>query len=249
VPRPKKHAVGTARKALLSAACTLFAQRGFEGASTHEIARHAHVPQGLVRHHFGSKEALWLEVVRGRLGDLNARLAPADAGRGLPAESAATWAEALCEQRELIQLVLHALLEPGTRRSWLISELSASAPARALIAWARASNAAPPRGAGGAVPPEATPRIAGTAPLEQAAQLTDHDLVLICVRTLGVCGVSALVPVLEIMRGRAIDPAAVAQVLRDTFDDALRVTTRGSVAGPWSLAAAAQRRSRAANAL
>jgi len=44
---------------ILAAALTVFADRGFEGASTHEIAEVAGVNQPLILYHFGSKERLW----------------------------------------------------------------------------------------------------------------------------------------------------------------------------------------------
>jgi AcrR family transcriptional regulator len=44
---------------ILSAALAAFAARGFEGASTREIAAAAGVPQGLITYHYESKQALW----------------------------------------------------------------------------------------------------------------------------------------------------------------------------------------------
>src|SRR4029077_8442435 len=48
----------TARARIRDAALRLFAERGIEGATIRDIARAAGVSGGLVRHHFGSKEAL-----------------------------------------------------------------------------------------------------------------------------------------------------------------------------------------------
>jgi AcrR family transcriptional regulator len=48
----------TARARIRDAALQLFAERGIEGASIRDIAKAAGVSSGLVRHHFGSKEAL-----------------------------------------------------------------------------------------------------------------------------------------------------------------------------------------------
>jgi AcrR family transcriptional regulator len=48
----------TARARIRDAALRLFAERGIEGASIRDIAKAAGVSSGLVRHHFGSKEAL-----------------------------------------------------------------------------------------------------------------------------------------------------------------------------------------------
>jgi TetR/AcrR family transcriptional regulator, regulator of cefoperazone and chloramphenicol sensitivity len=59
------HAVGdaayedlTARARIRDAALRLFAEHGIDGATIRDIAKAAGVSPGLVRHHFGSKEAL-----------------------------------------------------------------------------------------------------------------------------------------------------------------------------------------------
>ncbi len=48
----------TARARIRDAALRLFAERGMDGATIRDIAKAAGVSPGLVRHHFGSKEAL-----------------------------------------------------------------------------------------------------------------------------------------------------------------------------------------------
>jgi AcrR family transcriptional regulator len=48
----------TARARIRDAALRLFAERGIDGATIRDIAKEAGVSAGLVRHHFGSKEAL-----------------------------------------------------------------------------------------------------------------------------------------------------------------------------------------------
>lgn len=48
----------TARARIRDAAIKLFTERGIEGASIRDIATEAGVSSGLVRHHFGSKQAL-----------------------------------------------------------------------------------------------------------------------------------------------------------------------------------------------
>jgi TetR/AcrR family transcriptional regulator, regulator of cefoperazone and chloramphenicol sensitivity len=48
----------TARARIRDAALRLFAERGVDGATIRDIAKAAGVSGGLVRHHFGSKEAL-----------------------------------------------------------------------------------------------------------------------------------------------------------------------------------------------
>src|SRR2546423_13421762 len=48
----------TARARIREAALRLFAERGIDAATIRDIAKEAGVSPGLVRHHFGSKEAL-----------------------------------------------------------------------------------------------------------------------------------------------------------------------------------------------
>ncbi|PKQ37869.1 MAG: hypothetical protein CVT59_04575 [Actinobacteria bacterium HGW-Actinobacteria-1] len=52
------------KAAILEAARTLFAQRGFSAVSVRDVAEAAGVTHGLVHHHFGSKNDLAIEVVR-----------------------------------------------------------------------------------------------------------------------------------------------------------------------------------------
>jgi len=52
-----------ARDRILVAAQDLFAQRGFDGVSTTEIAREAGITQPLIHYHFKNKEALWKATV------------------------------------------------------------------------------------------------------------------------------------------------------------------------------------------
>ncbi len=54
---------GSTRERMLDAALSAFAELGYDGASTREIASRAGVNQGLIPYYFGSKEALWREAV------------------------------------------------------------------------------------------------------------------------------------------------------------------------------------------
>lgn len=51
------------RDGILSVARRVFAEKGFTGATTADIARRAKVTQPLVHHHFGSKVGLWNAVL------------------------------------------------------------------------------------------------------------------------------------------------------------------------------------------
>ncbi|NLP06028.1 TetR/AcrR family transcriptional regulator [Candidatus Fermentibacteria bacterium] len=53
------------RERILKVAEDLFVEKGFAGASMHEIAERAGIAKSLIYHHFPSKKALWHEIVRG----------------------------------------------------------------------------------------------------------------------------------------------------------------------------------------
>ena len=61
---------------LLDAAEEVFAEGGYAGAATREIARRAGVPFGALHYHWGSKRQLW-EAVFKRLGE-RTQTAPAE---------------------------------------------------------------------------------------------------------------------------------------------------------------------------
>jgi AcrR family transcriptional regulator len=61
------------RERILDAAERLFAEHGFAGTSHRQITAEARVNLAAVNYHFGSKEALFLEVVRRRLEPVNRR--------------------------------------------------------------------------------------------------------------------------------------------------------------------------------
>ena len=76
---------GSTKERILAAAETLFAQRGFDGASLRQLTSDAGVNLAAVNYHFGSKEKLVEQVFRRRLDALNAqRLAALARGAGQP---------------------------------------------------------------------------------------------------------------------------------------------------------------------
>jgi AcrR family transcriptional regulator len=69
-------------EALLESARTLFARRGFDGASIRAITRGAAANLGGVTYHFGSKHALYEAVLDRVLSPLGERVGAAAAGEG-----------------------------------------------------------------------------------------------------------------------------------------------------------------------
>jgi TetR/AcrR family transcriptional regulator len=64
VPRAAAVETGSdTQERILRAALAAFAEKGFDGARTREIAARAEVPLGLLQYHFGNKLALWRAAV------------------------------------------------------------------------------------------------------------------------------------------------------------------------------------------
>ncbi|WP_158887825.1 TetR/AcrR family transcriptional regulator [Amycolatopsis anabasis] len=74
--QPRRRDSAATRQALLDAASTLFAERGFDRTTVREIARRAEVNQALLFRYFGSKEALFEEVMARRGRERLAQSAP-----------------------------------------------------------------------------------------------------------------------------------------------------------------------------
>lgn len=66
--RQQKRAIET-KQAILGAALSEFAAKGFDGASTREIAEKADVNHRLINHHFGNKELLWKATAKHVFGE------------------------------------------------------------------------------------------------------------------------------------------------------------------------------------
>lgn len=105
-----------ARDRVLQAAVKEFAARGYEAASTNAIATEAGVAKGLVFHHFGSKEQLFVAVHAFALSEVKQAL-PAD-GEPLPTdlfERLHAWhlrkVKLMRERPELFELLVIALAE------------------------------------------------------------------------------------------------------------------------------------------
>src|SRR5436309_8362366 len=58
-PRAGQQRARDTRERIVVSALEAFAERGFDGARTRDIAARAGVNQGLITYHFSSKETLW----------------------------------------------------------------------------------------------------------------------------------------------------------------------------------------------
>jgi len=91
---------------VIAAASALFAEHGFHGTTARDIARRATVNVAAGHYHFGSKEALYLEVLRAQFADVTATLEKRGArpagGRERPGSAAL---------REMLRTRIGAMLE------------------------------------------------------------------------------------------------------------------------------------------
>lgn len=72
------------RAALIEAARALFAEQGYDGASVRAITGRAGANLGAVTYHFGSKEALYHEVLASMMYPIRDRILEVAKGRGAP---------------------------------------------------------------------------------------------------------------------------------------------------------------------
>ncbi len=125
--KPQRRALKT-RARLIQSAIEEFAQRGFDGASTREIALRAGMAQSAVPYHFGTKDMLWKaagDELFGLLRDrLTARLA------GLEGVDVVTTARLLLTEfvrfaaahPELHRFMLQEGTGPSERLEWLVAK-------------------------------------------------------------------------------------------------------------------------------
>lgn len=108
IPAAPRGAAET-RERVIRAASALFAARGFHATTLRDIARHAGVNLAAAHYHFGSKDTLYLAVMRTQFdavtGSLAARSRRAAVGR--PPRAAL-----LAQLRERIAVMLELLLGP-----------------------------------------------------------------------------------------------------------------------------------------
>ena len=126
------------RQRIVQSASTIFAERGFEGVSLRDIAEHAGVTHGLLRHHFGSKEDIWRSVIDATVANYVAELAPLLAGAeegSPPAEALRTAARLLirttARRPDVARLLMHEGIVGGPRLDYFMQQI---APIRVRMA-------------------------------------------------------------------------------------------------------------------
>lgn len=98
---------------ILDAALEVFATHGYDGASVHAIASQAGVSKANVFHHFASKEALYLEVIRSAAQRWRENLAPV-------AQSNACFADQL---KLLVHRIVNHLISDSAQSRVVLREM------------------------------------------------------------------------------------------------------------------------------
>jgi AcrR family transcriptional regulator len=103
------------RQCILEQAQRLFALHGYHGVSIRDIVQACGLSNAALYYHFGSKQALFFEVLTGHIAAVARRLEDAGAGggsvRGRLACMARAYAEILLESQSAIQTLLRDLAE------------------------------------------------------------------------------------------------------------------------------------------
>jgi AcrR family transcriptional regulator len=119
-------AAGDSRERILHAAIDLFAQKGFDGSTTREIASRAGVNHGLIPYYFGAKEKLWRAAVDRAFGQLGTGLRAVldDPGIGDDRERAGlmirNYVRFVAEHPEFVRLMHEEGKRRGPRMRWLV---------------------------------------------------------------------------------------------------------------------------------
>jgi TetR/AcrR family transcriptional regulator len=114
------------RERIVSAALEAFAEKGFRGASTRDIARRAGTNQGLITYHFRSKDELWRSAADRIIGmleqSLTERLASLAcvAPRERSREAIRTYVRFAAAHPELFRLMVDEGKNSEERMEWLV---------------------------------------------------------------------------------------------------------------------------------
>ncbi|MEM7413390.1 MAG: TetR/AcrR family transcriptional regulator [Myxococcota bacterium] len=112
------------RGRILSAALQTFAERGFDGATTREIAERAGANHGLIRYYFSSKEELWKAAVDRCFEELTGELGDAAANQDVAAAETERlvrrFVHFTSRNPEFIRLMNDEGKRNGARMRWLV---------------------------------------------------------------------------------------------------------------------------------
>ena len=123
--KPAPHAEAT-RTRIVDSAVKAFADKGFEGASTREIAQAAGVEQGLLTYHFPTKDELWraaanqvFAVLRGSVGERLASLESIPPGERAR-EGVRAYVRTMAGHPEFFRFIVDQGNRSDARQRWLV---------------------------------------------------------------------------------------------------------------------------------
>jgi AcrR family transcriptional regulator len=125
-PRSRSEQREATRERIVEAALEAFAEKGFHGASTRDIAERAGTNQGLITYHFHSKDELWRAAADRIFGMLAKRLGEQLAGleSGDPRERAREairiYVRFVAAHPELFRLMVDEGKNSDPRMRWLV---------------------------------------------------------------------------------------------------------------------------------
>ena len=129
--RPATVAAQT-RGAILDAALRAFATRGFAATSLRDVAAAAGATHGLIRHHFGAKDAVWRAAVDRGVARFADAVAPYEVGAGFPvadtpdavvahaAQGLGEFLGVAARHPEIVRLLVHEGEAGGPRLDYLL---------------------------------------------------------------------------------------------------------------------------------
>ena len=100
----KKRASRDSGAAILRAAAHEFSERGYDAARVDRIALRARVNKAMLYYHYGSKQGLYVAILRDMFGTVAGRLRPIADGPGLPSQK--------------LDAVIAALVDEASARPW-----------------------------------------------------------------------------------------------------------------------------------
>ncbi|SCK14122.1 transcriptional regulator, TetR family [Variovorax sp. HW608] len=134
--RPQKRAIET-RRAILDAALSEFAERGFEGASVRRIGERASLEYTLITYHFKNKAALWRAVATeafAQMGAIWQAAAEAQPQQQSAADAVRLEVKAFLqftvEHREFHHFMLQENHAPSPRLRWIVRNILSKARER-----------------------------------------------------------------------------------------------------------------------
>jgi AcrR family transcriptional regulator len=114
------------RDKIVEAALEVFAEKGFDAASTRQIAARVGVNHGLIPYYFGSKRKLWQAAVDHAFEEMQSEIDAMGAGQGAPAarERAARMIRAhvrfVARRPEFVRLMYEEGKRRGERMRWMV---------------------------------------------------------------------------------------------------------------------------------